>query len=108
MGKGKRNRQQREEWLGQGAPEDSVDFMLGRGAHVDPKTPVRRAHRQPDGMPPQEVIVEFIEDARQQGCTCPEPKVAIHKSASGNGGAINLLHEDHCPLIRVLDEQARG
>lgn len=74
------------------------------GGYRDPEKPIVRAPRRADGQPPPEVVQEFLADAKKQGCTC-DPEVTI--VAVVGGGSINLRHKWHCPLIRVLGEQAR-
>lgn len=74
---------------------------MGR-RYQDPITPGVIAPRQPDGNPPQEVIDQFLEDARSQGCTC-KPSVNVRRGLDG-GGEISLGHKSHCPLLQVLRE----
>lgn len=98
MGKGKRIRREVAESL----VPDSAEAIR----QLDPRSHYiegRQAHARPDGMPPPELVEEFLEQARSEGCIC-KPEIVIHKSEHG-GGALALMHKGFCPLIRVLDEQ---
>lgn len=105
MSKGKRNRGHRNDPRWKEGPDDSAAAMraLDPNVHLDPKMGVQRVPAREDGKPPPNLVAEFIADAKAQGCVC-RAEVVVHRSAEG-GGAIALMHEDHCPLIRVLDEQ---
>lgn len=106
MGKGRRTREERLRDAGMSTDmQDSIDAMEALDTRLDPMCQVRKAPRTASGMPPVSLIEEYKADARQQGCTCVDPQVLVHRSASGLGGAISLGHKEHCPLWRVLAEE---
>jgi 3-methyladenine DNA glycosylase Tag len=97
MGKAARIRRDRE------AKEASA--LLARGTAVTPD-PEIGGIEVPAGLEGQkQAAKEMVAAAKERGCTCANPTVTFKRLLPGMG-QIMLGHEDDCPFLREIKEQA--
>lgn len=74
------------------------------GERVDPTIAAVKAATPGERFSTREGLEELAVQARAQGCTCQHPNFVLRELEPGAAHVL-MMHEDECPLMRVLNEQ---
>jgi hypothetical protein len=72
------------------------------GERADPRMAALKAN-EGESFTTAEGIEEFMAAAREQGCTCREPRFSIEELGPG-AAHVRMHHEENCPLMRSLQD----